>query len=236
MMLKVSFLAATAVLLALSLPSVLGYLDLSGLSDPNNQDLFVEPAPNALDDSFVVDTTGKKNKNWCKNKGQALKVQMRDRTQWTGLQTAFGAKLPTRIYGYSPGQGASNTNWPGPTIIAQAGTPLCIDWLNKLGKGTHLIEGRNGIPVLDETLHWAYSLSGFENYRTTDNGIPTVAHLHGGHTESGSDGNPEYFFGDNSKGQGNKVIGPRWVKDVHRYENDQKAATLWYHDHALGKL
>jgi FtsP/CotA-like multicopper oxidase with cupredoxin domain len=46
----------------------------------------------------------------------------------------------------------------------------------------------------------------------------------------GSDGNPEYFFSKDFA-----IKGPQWEDEVYRYDNDQPAATLWYHDHALGK-
>ncbi len=65
--------------------------------------------------------------------------------------------------------------------------------------------------------------------RPVDKGIPTVVHLHGGHTESASDGLPEQWFTQNFA-----VKGPTFVKENYYYENTQEAATLWYHDHALG--
>jgi FtsP/CotA-like multicopper oxidase with cupredoxin domain len=56
-----------------------------------------------------------------------------------------------------------------------------------------------------------------------------VVHLHGGHTETESDGLPEAWFT-----QGFKETGPFFAKKIYHYDNDQEAATLWYHDHALG--
>jgi len=51
--------------------------------------------------------------------------------------------------------------------------------------------------------------------------VRTVTHLHGARTRSADDGLPE-----------------RWVKAgkaaTYHYSNHQAAATLWYHDHALG--
>src|SRR5215831_720961 len=50
--------------------------------------------------------------------------------------------------------------------------------------------------------------------------VPTVVHLHGGHTASDSDGFPtDYVMPGASQ--------------VYRYANTQSAATLWYHDHAM---
>jgi spore coat protein A len=60
-------------------------------------------------------------------------------------------------------------------------------------------------------------------------GVPIVTHLHGGHVESESDGEPEAWFTP-----GFAQRGPTFAKEVYRYDNDQDAATLWYHDHALG--
>ncbi|MEJ2615155.1 MAG: multicopper oxidase domain-containing protein, partial [Ignavibacteriaceae bacterium] len=59
--------------------------------------------------------------------------------------------------------------------------------------------------------------------------VPVVAHLHGGHTESASDGLPEAWFTQGFADKGNY-----FVKERYKYDNDQESATLWYHDHALG--
>ena len=48
-----------------------------------------------------------------------------------------------------------------------------------------------------------------------------VVHLHGGRTQADSDGWPDNTF---AHGHAN----------VSRYENDQQATLLWYHDHAMG--
>jgi spore coat protein A len=98
--------------------------------------------------------------------------------------------------------------------------PVEIKWKNKLppynfpgGPGAHLL------PV-DATLHMAHPVAG---------GIPVVTHLHGGHSESASDGLPEQWYTQDWAERG-----PQFVKKTFRYDNDQEAATLWYHDHALG--
>lgn len=51
-------------------------------------------------------------------------------------------------------------------------------------------------------------------------GVPTVVHLHGGATPPDSDGFPTDF------------IAPGMSR-TYVYPNDQPAATLWYHDHAM---
>jgi spore coat protein A len=56
--------------------------------------------------------------------------------------------------------------------------------------------------------------------------------VHGGHSESASDGLPEAWFTP-----GFTLKGKDFVKgdiEPYHYNNDQEAATIWYHDHALG--
>ena len=55
-------------------------------------------------------------------------------------------------------------------------------------------------------------------------GVPevrTVVHLHGAHVGPGSDGFPDDWYAPGGSA-------------TFRYPNDQRATTLWYHDHALG--
>ena len=107
------------------------------------------------------------------------------------------------------------------TFVAHRGVPVEVTWQNKL-------PNRHLVPV-DTSLHWAYSLAGYEDASIESDGPPVVTHLHGGHTDAVFDGNPEYFFSP-----GYKVRGPRWQGKKYVYDNDQTAGTLWYHDHALG--
>jgi FtsP/CotA-like multicopper oxidase with cupredoxin domain len=99
-----------------------------------------------------------------------------------------------------------NGQFPGPTIVARRGIPTHVRHTNHLS-------------------------------------TPTVVHLHGGRTPSDSDGFPTEFViprgysaedfpicGD-AKSEGK-------LKDfassaLYTYPNDQRAATLWYHDHAM---
>ena len=64
--------------------------------------------------------------------------------------------------------------------------------------------------------------------------VPTVVHLHGGHTPAESDGFPTDLLlpvgGGPVTGHTGRVIsGTR----EYRYPLDQRAATLWYHDHRM---
>jgi len=132
-------------------------------------------------------------------------------------QNLLGPAYPnTTVWGYKfPGL---PTTYPGATIVAREGVPVQVKWKNKLPKGSHLL------PV-DRTLHMAEPIA----LALKKKFIPTVTHLHGGHTESASDGLPEAWFT-----QSYTLTGRTFVKKTYRYDNDQEAATLWYHDHALG--
>lgn len=116
----------------------------------------------------------------------------------------------TTVWGY-------NGSYPGPTIEAYRDQEVTVTWNNDLVDSDdfpleHLF------PV-DESLI-DYNL----NF-----GIPTVTHLHGGHTEAASDGNPMAWFTP-----GFNQTGVTFEKQDYYYENDQEAATLWYHDHTMG--
>ncbi|KPK39416.1 MAG: hypothetical protein AMJ65_11560, partial [Phycisphaerae bacterium SG8_4] len=64
--------------------------------------------------------------------------------------------------------------------------------------------------------------------------IPMVAHLHGGETPSAFDGGPDAWYTKGGRGFG-VLKGPAFVTKRFTYPNEQEAATLWYHDHALGQ-
>jgi spore coat protein A, manganese oxidase len=176
------------------------------LLDPRTQPQFV----NALPVPSIIDGRN----------GGMFTIGISQFEQWLGLvDPTTQQPLNTRVWGY-------NGSYPGPTIIAKKNVPIDIFWRNDLVNGNnqplpHLL------PV-DATLHWA--LEGTSNWQQY--GVPVVTHLHGGHTESASDGLPEAWFTP-----GFRLKGQRFVKgDVtpYHYSNNQEAATIWYHDHALG--
>jgi FtsP/CotA-like multicopper oxidase with cupredoxin domain len=186
-----------------------------GLSDPALQPKFVNRVPNAANPAFAY--KGTKNK---------YTVEIGPSVQQTGLvDPVSGAALNTAVFGY--GEKGAYT-WPGKTIFAKSGEPVEVFWKNKL---TDPLTGAplNHLLPVDTSLHWAYSLPGYETYTIPANGIPVVSHLHGGHTDFEYDGNPEFFFSP-----GFEIRGPQWLEKKYIYENSQPAGTLWYHDHALG--
>ncbi|HEY1902281.1 MAG TPA: multicopper oxidase family protein [Terracidiphilus sp.] len=94
--------------------------------------------------------------------------------------------------------------YPGPIIEAYRGKLIEVRWENHL-PSQHLFE-------VDPHIHGAMPPAP---------AVRTVPHLHGSRSRSESDGLPEKWFvpGDAA---------------LYSYPNDQPAATLWYHDHALG--
>jgi spore coat protein A, manganese oxidase len=110
----------------------------------------------------------------------------------------------TRTWGYTP-SATGPAGYLGPTIAARPGEQLHLTVRNRIAGG-HLLG-------VDTQLHGALP-------EDLDN--PRIAvHLHGGYVPPESDGGPEDTF----------TPGEEWS---FAYPNDQGAATLWYHDHAIG--
>ena len=93
---------------------------------------------------------------------------------------------------------------PGPTFETRSGEELLVKWVNRL-------PAHHFLPI-DHRLHGA-ELDKPE--------VRTVVHLHGGRTPPSSDGYPEEWY-------------PPGQSATYFYPNRQDAATLWYHDHAMG--
>jgi spore coat protein A len=93
---------------------------------------------------------------------------------------------------------------PGPTIEARSGEEIAIEWPNRLPP-------KHFLPI-------DHNLMGAEK------GLPesrTVVHVHGARVPPASDGWPEAWYGPGKSA-------------TYRYPNEQDAALLWYHDHAMG--
>lgn len=145
--------------------------------------------------------------------GTYYEVNITQFAQDLGLKDGSGNPMLTTVWGY-------NGSYPGPTFEARRNIPITVKWKNELmdtnGPLPHLL------PV-DTTIDWAMP----ENWPYS--GVPLVTHLHGGNVESSSDGNPDAWF---TPGFGQ--TGSYWSQQVYQYPNDQEAATIWYHDHAMG--
>jgi spore coat protein A len=156
--------------------------------------------------------------------GGNYSFEMRETIQSYGLVDAAGLPLLTTVWGYGQPDdviGALPVTSPGPTLVAMENVPVNIKWMNRLPSHYNYPYGPN--PHL-----LAFDIKN-HNAMPTRGGLPAVVHLHGGHTESASDGLPEQWYTQNWREKG-----PHWMKKRFTYHNDQEAATLWYHDHALG--
>jgi spore coat protein A, manganese oxidase len=188
---------------------------LNALAQPK----FANPLPDGLAPGF----------RFAPSDGAAhYEIQMRQTVQQLGIVDPLGAKLWTPVWGYGSQATGQGTTYPGRTFVAHKNQPVTVRWHNDLVTGTgaplpHLL------PV-DTTVHWAFSHADLE---IDDVGVPLVTHVHGGHTEFKSDGLPEFWYtpGWSYTGADFQKYG---AAQTHRYDNDQEAGTIWYHDHALG--
>jgi len=169
-------------------------------------------------------------------------------------------KPATTVWGYgSPNQ--RNFHYPSFTVEATADRPVRVKWVNELidSNGRYL---RHLLPV-DPTLHWANPPGGIAgrdmspSFASTPGPytgpVPLVTHLHGSHATEESDGFAEAWyvaaannipagfaqvgsFYDQFKAKAQAKYGVVWEPGsaVFQYANDQRASTLWFHDHTLG--
>ncbi len=183
-----------------------------GVLDPLTQPKFANPLPVLANIGGRFDVTG----------GGTHEVRMTQFSQQLGLvDPVTGAPLSTTVWGYQfPGQ--AQGTYPGFTFVARRDVPVDVRWVNALEDAVTGDPLPHVLPV-DTSIHWA-NPAGWPGI-----GVPVVTHLHGGHSESASDGLPEAWFTPQFV-----VRGAQWVKETFYYDNDQEAGTLWYHDHALG--
>lgn len=175
--------------------------------DPLSQPQFVNPLP-------IPQTINARS-------GGTFTITVSQTEQDLGLvDPVNGQHLLTKVWGY-------NGTFPGPTILARKNVPVQIYWINGLINNATNQPLPHLLPV-DETIEWAFSnIPNWKQY-----GVPIVTHVHGGHTESVSDGSPDAWFTPFFTQKG-----PAFHKgqvEPYYYSNDQDAATLWYHDHAFG--
>ena len=153
-------------------------------------------------------------------------------------------------------------NAPSLTIEAKAGTPVMVKWINDLKDASgnflpHLLP-------IDPTLHWANPPGGRSGrdtrptFTTTPGRytgpVPMVPHVHGaigvgdesdGYAESwwlpdakdipagyAKKGTWYNFFANKAAAEFDATWGPGFATFM--YPNDQRACTIWYHDHTLG--
>ena len=153
-------------------------------------------------------------------------------------------------------------NAPSLTIEAKWNTPVRVKWINGLvdANGNYL---SHLLPV-DPTLHWANPPGGVEGrdmrpaFDSTPDRytgpVPMVTHVHGAAgVADDSDGYAEAWYlpvandlpdgyategtwYDFFKTKATAAYGVEWGPGfaTFQYPNNQRASTIWYHDHALG--
>jgi FtsP/CotA-like multicopper oxidase with cupredoxin domain len=180
---------------------------------------------------------------------------------WNTLNGRNDRFRPTTVWSYGPAaeptpnvapDPASQFNYPAYTVETISGMPVDVKWINDL-----VDEDGNYLPHLipvDQTLHWANPPAGpghtdsvGTDPESYEGPVPIVTHVHGAHVDPHSDGYPEAWWlpaAGNIPG-GYATSGTLFDDKTgtnpgnlgyaeYCYRQDQPAATLWYHDHALG--
>jgi len=224
-----------------------------GLLDPYSIPKFVTPllVPPAMPRTAKLQQRNGKNIDY-------YEIAMRQFRQQV-LPAGFAA---TTLWGYGSRRSGAVFNAPSLTIEARHGSPVRVKWVNQLvdGQGRAL---PHLLPV-DPTLHWANppggvngrdgrpSLAPGDVVTPYTGPVPMVTHVHGAKTQEHSDGYPEAWYLPDADdvpdgyartgtyydifAPGSGSSRPAWGPgfSVFEYPNDQRAATLWYHDHTLG--
>jgi spore coat protein A len=169
---------------------------------------------------------------------------------------------PSTVWSYGSANHPDSFNYPAFTIEARWHKPVRVKWINDLKDpvtGAYLPH----LLAVDPTLHWANPPGGVDGrdsrptFASTPGPytgpVPIVTHLHGSHSTEESDGYAEAWFlpaasdiptgfaregtqYDPFKAQFLERWGVAWEPGtaVFQYANDQRASTLWFHDHTLG--
>jgi len=164
----------------------------------------------------------------------------------------------TTVWSYGSVNHPGTFNYPAFTIEAKYNKPVKVKWINDLkdpNTGVH----KQHLLAVDQTLHWANPPGGNAGRDTRgtnpvryEGPVPIVTHVHGAHVGEESDGYAEAWylptavdipaefakegsFYTQFKSQ-SESMGNVWDPgtSVFDYPNNQRATTLWYHDHTLG--
>lgn len=133
------------------------------------------------------------------------------------IEAQLHSELPatTSVWAY-------NQQFPGPTVEVRRGENVEVEWTNNLcgclPYATALAADPTGTQDIPQNIPGA-------NGAKPEPGVEmiepwNVVHLHGGKTPPDSDGQPENMI-------------PANQSKMSTYPNDQRATSLWYHDHAM---
>ena len=252
---KICFFLIT-ILLCSTLPSIIVqgvFSQTPSLLDPNIIPKWVNqltgPPPIYVPNN-VSDSSGKLIRQEYTVSVRQFEQQLLPTVNSLGNPTGFGS---TKVWGYEGEAKDAITgeklglihSTPGATFEAIRGVPIQVKWVNNLVDAsgnalTHMF-------AVDPTFDWA-NPNGMDmpnpnsappfpsGYPQAQSPVPIVVHLHGGEVPSTSDGGPEAWwtatglYGDSY----NTEVPTDSNSAVFNYPNEQQAATLWYHDHAMG--
>jgi spore coat protein A len=167
------------------------------------------------------------------------------------------------LLGPEPGQPGSTYNYPAFTVEVRKDEITRVTWTNGLVDASgrylpHLLPvdrtlhwtNPELLKCMDGGFHTDCRPDPSATYNSDNLGqfyagpVPIVTHLHGAHVDAISDGYPEAWWlpaASNipatyaTQGSNYDSVEPAAAgKAIYQYENSQAAATLWYHDHALG--
>jgi spore coat protein A len=229
-----------------------------GTLDPNDVAKFITPMliPPVMPRAGTVRQPGGKNVDYYEISmrqigQQILPAGLPPTTVW-----GYGAKAAQR------NRGLLIHHAPSLTIEAMWNRPVRVKWINELmdANGNYL---PHILPV-DPTLHWAHPPGGLmhRDMRPTFGStpgpytgpVPIVTHVHGAvGVADDSDGYAEAWYLPAAKdipagyategtwyeffaGKAAGAYGVAWGKGfaTFQYPNENRASTIWYHDHALG--
>ena len=138
------------------------------------------------------------------------------RISMDNVEVQLHSELPsTQVWGY-------NKHYPGPTVEVRRGEKIHVEWINQLTGNLPFSSALAPDPEAGST---SAQNSPGSNGAPAQTGLDkiepwTVVHLHGGKTPPDSDG-----MSENMQLSGESKIST--------YPNDQRATSLWYHDHGL---
>jgi FtsP/CotA-like multicopper oxidase with cupredoxin domain len=204
-------MALAAVPLALACTNVLAQAVPGGTLDPTTIPKYVTPL---VIPPVLFDDKG----------GQSpldVQVSLRQFTQQIlpPADTNGSPLPPTPLWGYGDPTEPETYFNPSFTIEVTKDTPSTVKWINELvadparcnGNNpacdflTHVITDQNGVPIIDQTLHWAApNMDCLDGDPRPDcrgasadpymGPVPMVVHVHGAHVGPGSDGYPEAWW------------------------------------------
>lgn len=179
-------------------------VEAASFLDSSVLEKYVDPLPNPLDNVFVPTGTLDGDPFYEVSISQFQQKLHRDLP-------------PTTVWGY-------NESFPGPTFVVNRGEEIKVRWTNDL-------VDEFGAPLTEHLLPYDTTVHGagpqFPQARV-------VTHVHGNVTDEMSDGYPEHWFTPDANAAANGMGGPAGNSLVSTHYNDQQAAALWYHDHAMG--